>query len=73
MGCINDSPKIIIRSMESFKKEAMKNSEQEQQENSANKDFSSYSSGEEDTSHSSLDQSKIPIKAKMEGNELIFL
>ena len=74
MGCINNSPKVIIRSMKSSKKGALKDSEHEHQENLDNKYFTSPSSEEEDNSfHSSLEQSQIPIKAKMEGNELIFL
>ena len=73
MGCINNTPKIIIRSMKTFKQEARKNLEHKQCEDSANKEFTSSSEEENDTSHSSLEQSQIPIKAKMEDNELIFL
>ena len=70
MGCINRSPVVIICSMESFKKETRKNLAHKK--DSDDNDFSFFDEIEDDTSHCS-DQSQIPIKAKMEDNELIFL
>ena len=71
MGCINSSTVVIIHSMKSFKKESRKNLAKKGEDSDDN-DSSSYDDIEDDTSHSS-EQSKIPIKAKMENNELIFL
>ena len=72
MGCINSSPVIVIHSIKSFKKEAKKNLAQKKKEYPFNIVFT-ISDEEDDTSHSSLEQSRIPISAKMENNELIFL
>ena len=72
MGCVNSSPVIIIHSMETFKKESKKNLKRQNSEDSDDRDSSSSDDMEDDTSHSS-EQSQIPIKAKMEENELIFL
>ena len=72
MDCINSPPAVIIHSMKSFKKESRKNLALKKSEDSDDNDSSSYDDIEDDTSHSS-EQSKIPIKAKMENNELIFL
>ena len=60
MGCVNSSSVSIIYSMESFKRE-VKNNDQ------------TFSDDGVDYSNSSFDQSKIPIKGKMERNELIFI
>ena len=73
MGCVHTSPVIVIHSINSFKKEAKKNLAKKKNENPANNDFTLFEEEDDDTSHSSLEQSKIPIKAKMENNELIFL
>ena len=72
MGCVNSSPIIIVRSMETFKKESRKYLEQQKNEDLNDKDFTFSDEIEDDTSPSSQ-QSQIPIKAKMEDNELIFL
>ena len=72
MGCVNSSRIIIVRSMETFKKESRKYLEQQKSENQNDKDFTFSDEIEDDTSPSSQ-QSQIPIKAKMEDNELIFL
>ena len=72
MGCVNSSPIIIVRSIETFKKESRKYLEQQKSENQNDKDFTFSDEIEDDTSPSSQ-QSQIPIKAKMEDNELIFL
>ena len=72
MGCVNSSPIIIVRSMETFKKESRKYLEQQKNEDLNDKDFTFSDEIEDDTSPSSQ-HSQIPIKAKMEDNELIFL
>ena len=73
MGCVNTSPEIIIHSIRSFKKETKKNLVLKKSKNPVNFDFTFAFEEDEDTSHSSLEQSQIPIKAKIENNELIFL
>ena len=74
MGCVNTSPTVVIHSIGSFKKETTKNLvEQKKCENRVNIDFTFSYEEEDDISHSSLEQSQIPIKAKIENNELIFL
>ena len=72
MGCINSSPVVIIHSINSFKKEAKKNLEQKKIKNPAINVFT-FADEDNDNFHSSLEQSQIPITAKMESNELIFL
>ena len=72
MGCIHNSPVVVIHSIKSFKKEAKKNLAPKKSEYPFNIDIT-ITDEEDDTSHSSLEQSRIPIKAKMENNELIFL
>ena len=69
MGCVNSSPVVIIRSMESFKKESKKNLEHQKSKDP----YFSFSDEIEDDTSPSSQQSQIPIKAKMEENELIFL
>ena len=74
MGCVNTSPTVEIHSIGSFKKETTKNLEEQKKcENRVNIDFTFSYEEEDDISHSSLEQSQIPIKAKIENNELIFL
>ena len=80
MGCVNSSAVTIIRSMESFKKEAKKNLMKKKLQELCGNDFTLYEDDEEEEEedynknyHCSLEQSQIPITAKMEDNELIFL
>ena len=81
MGCVNSSAVTIIRSMESFKKEARKNLMKKKLREFGDNDFTVYEEGEDDEEedynsnnyHCSLERSQIPITAKMEDNELIFL
>ena len=73
MGCVNSSSIVIVHSMESFRKESKKYLKQEKREGPDYKNFIFADEENDNTSHSSLDQSQIPIKAKIENNELIFL
>ena len=73
MGCINKSSKIIIHSMESFKKETKIKLEKIKNEDPIDKILSFLEEKNESISHSNSEQSQIPIKAKIESNEFIFL
>ena len=71
MGCVNSPSVTIINSMRSFKKEARKNIMRKKLEDLADNDFTLYDN--EENNRSVLEQSQIPIKAKIEDTELIFL
>ena len=79
MGCVNSSAVTIIRSMESFKKEARKNLMKKKLQEFCGNDFTIYEDNDEEEEnynknyHCSIEQSQIPITAKMKDNELIFL
>ena len=73
MGCINDSKKITIHSIESFKQKTKKKLEHVKYKNPADEIFNFLEKENENISYPSFEPSEIPIKAKMESNELIFI
>ena len=74
MGCINTYPKITIHSMESFKKETRKQLDQiKDKEDPIDKILNYLEDKNDDISRSYSGQSEIPIEAKVENSEFIFL
>ena len=72
MGCIKSSSEVIVCTIEAYNKETKDNLLNKKIEGLNDKDFLFLDEIEDDTSNFS-EQSEIPIKAKMEKNEIIFL
>ena len=74
MGCINSSPEIIISSVKILKNDARKKLTKTKKKIYDIIDFTFANREEDDdTFHSSIEQSQKPIRAKIGEKEFIFL
>ena len=74
MGCVNSSPEIIVSSVKIFKNDARKNLTKTKNKIYDITDFTFANKEEDDdTFHSSIEQSQKSFRAKIGEKEFIFL